>query len=301
MYERLSRVAIDEIRSEERHKEQVNQIHSERQARQFGNHRRSGFALDAREQKEHTESGNNDIRRAKFPSPLKHRSVDEHTRRAHHPKRPSGEQHTHHGSHSAYAQTLGAIPLYVHTHIVGKHQISEIARHIPEHAITIPETFTPHLGSDKLANKRRERRDEKQRQEHPFVARRRLFEPRRHHRNDEIDADERIHKPQMARHRWEIERQTSEVGKRLLPRHSTPSKRQERVGKHKHQHRRHHAQQATAVERRHSVALLHRHKQECRNYHKQRHTYASERAIVESHPKAIALIGKHRHIAGKPR
>ena len=105
----------------------------------------------------------------------------------------------------------------------------------------------------------------------------------------------------MSRHRWEIERQPSKVSKRLLPSHRTPSKRQERVGEHKHQHRRHHAQQSTAVERRHSVARLHRHKQECRNYHKQRHTYASERAIVESHPKAIVVIGKHRHIAGKPR
>ena len=105
----------------------------------------------------------------------------------------------------------------------------------------------------------------------------------------------------MTAHRREIQRQHGEVVHRLLKSHGAPCQRQEAIDEAEDDERRQDAHKAPAIELRHANTRLERNQQECRHHHEQRHASAPNTAIVECHPKAVRLVGEHRHVARKPR
>ena len=179
-------------------------------------------------------------------------------------------------------------------------QIAKIAGTIPEHSETVPETFSPEFRSNETVNPRDEGGNSEKSEEYELILCRCPLQPRRPHRNNEIEADERVHKPQVPRHGRKVERQQLQVGKRLFPGHSSPRERQQGIEQEKAGHRREYAQKTPLVELPHTDSLFHRHQQKSRYYHKQRHGNPPAEPVVEGHPEAVAFVEQLGHIAGQP-
>ena len=76
----------------------------------------------------------------------------------------------------------------------------------------------------------------------------------------------------------------------LLPRESAPSGRQHRIEHQKANKWRQDTQEPATVELAHRHAALHRHQQECRDNHEQRHGDTSEETIIDGYPQAVVLV-----------
>ena len=139
-----------------------------------------------------------------------------------------------------------------------------------------------------------ERREGKDAEERQFVLRAGLFEPGRHHGDDEVDADEWVHEPQMARDGREVERHHLQVVQGLFLRCASPSQRQHGIEQQEAHKGWQDAQEAPAIELPHGHTFAHRNEQEGRHDHEQRHGDTPEETIIDGYPQAVALVGQHR-------
>ena len=185
--------------------------------------------------------------------------------------------------------------------VVSHHEVAQIARAVPEHGEAVPEALTPKLGGDEAVDPRNECGHNEYADKDSFVLCRSPFKPWRHHRDDQVQAYERVHEPQVAGHRREVERQPFEVGEGLLPLHSAPQQRKEGVEHHEHQHRREYPGESLSVELSHRHSVLHRDQQECRHDHEKRNAGPCHKSVIERYPEAVCFIGKHRHVACQTR
>ncbi len=293
-------VSADDQARDRRKEQQVHQVHAERAFGQGGDEPRRGLAADAGEHEEQAEGRQQDVGRAELPRPLKNRCFDELARGTLPPEGPAGKGCADEKADPSDDEFALPGPIHVIMDIMGQHQISQVSGTIPQRRETIPEALAPEFVRDETVDPGNEGRQDKEPEEDALLLRGRFFQPGRYDRNDQVDADERVHEPEVSAHRREVEGQALQVGKGLLPGHPAPRQWQESVDEHERQHRRKDAQKAAAIELHHSLAGFHRHQQEGRHDHKERHAGPADETVVESHPKAVPLIGQQGDIAGQP-
>ena len=146
---------------------------------------------------------------------------------------------------------------------------------------------------------RDERGEGKDAEEYPFVFRAGLFEPGRNHGYDKVDTDERVHEPQMTAPKREVEGHHLQLLDSFIPCQFAPSGWQYGIQHQEADEGRQDAQETTMIELDHRHPRLHRHQQEGRDYHKQRHGYAPEETVIDRYPKTVVLIdylGYRSHI-----
>ena len=165
----------------------------------------------------------------------------------------------------------------------------------------IPEAFAPKLRLHESAQERHECADDKKGYEAKLFLRLALLKPGRDNGDNQIKADERIHKPEDATHGSEIPGYGLQVSHALFPIHGAPEQRYQGVCHQEEDEGRQDVQEPTLIERTHGLTGLHRHQQISRYHHKQRHTATGYSSIPECHPEAVALIGKHGGTASQAR
>ena len=183
---------------------------------------RSTLLADAGEEQEGSEGAHKHIGHAELPRPLQVGSVDDLTGNALPPERPTSEHTAHKQAHQSHPCTLPARPGQVHTYVVRQYQIAYKARAVPQHVVVVPEAFAPQLRAHVAVQPRHADAHGEETDKNEFLTRPAALQPRRHHRNDKVEADERIHEPQDAAHGCEVPGNGLQVGQRLLPRHSAP-------------------------------------------------------------------------------
>lgn len=76
----------------------------------------------------------------------------------------------------------------------------------------VPGAYAPQVRRHEALNPWHKSGQDKEAQEDELFARAGFLQPRRHNGNDDVEAYERIHKPQVASHRGEGEGQILQVG-----------------------------------------------------------------------------------------
>ena len=276
----------------------MHQVHAEAELSQRGDEpwRRP---VNRREEEEESVGCNEHIERAELPTPLEHRRLDGYAGNAFQPETPAGKRSSDDEADKANDDALAVRPLEMVADVVRQDKVAEVAGAVPEHVEAVPEAFAPQFVAHEAVQPGHGRREDEDVEEQTFVLCGSLLEPRRHDGDDEVEADEGVHEPEMSGHRREVPGQTAQVVHRRLPRHAAPSQRQEAVEEHEDNHRRQDAEEAPAVEVGHAHARLHRHKQESADGHKERYGDAAKCSVVEGYPEAVALGGEHRHIASQ--
>ena len=193
--QRIGTVAANQKTGKERKIEHVHQVHAKRQLAKVCNQCRSLTLLNTRKQQKRTKRSQQHIRRTELPSPLNIRSSNQHTGIALQPETPSRKDCTHGKAGNTNPKTLTTVPLQMHTDIVSQHQIADIAREIPEQRKLIPETLTPQLCIHKTMEERNKRSKDKNTYKNTFFLRRGTLQPRRDNGNEQIQTQQRIHKP----------------------------------------------------------------------------------------------------------
>lgn len=123
--------------------------------------------------------------------------------------------------------------------------------------IAVPEALTPELAEEIVevghtCGEREEADEEK------LLFSRRFAQPWRDYRDDEVEADERIHKPEMTGKGGEVERYTGEVVQGCRSIDLSPEHGQCAVEDQETNEGRQDAQGAVTVERPHAFAFFHR-------------------------------------------
>ena len=270
----------------------MHQVHAEAQLGERRDDARRGL-VDGGEHEEEAVGGHQHVKRAELPAPLEHRCLDGNAGLALQPEAPCRECSSDEEADKAYAQAAAIVPLEVETDVVGQHEVAQIAGAVPQHVETVPKALAPQLVADKAVQPRHGRGEDKYPDEYLLLLCRSLLKPRRHDGNNQVEADEWIHEPEVAGHRGEVPRQAAEVGPRRLPCHAAPSQGQEAVQQHEDNHRGQDAQETATIEVGHAGARLHRHEQKGTDGHEQWHGDAAKGSIVEGYPEAVSLIGKH--------
>ncbi len=118
-----------------------------------------------------------------------------------------GSCRQHYGS---YGELAGTAPGKVGADVVCHYQIAQIAAEVPQHVILVPETLAPHLAAEAVEEGNAGAQGEEQ-QEEAFLGSRGLAQPGRHNGDEQIDADERIHEPEVAGQGGEVEQNAAQV------------------------------------------------------------------------------------------
>ena len=142
----------------------------------------------------------------------------------------------------------------------------------------IPETLAPHL-SEEAVEIWHKGGDKEEADEETFLPGRGFSKPRRYDGDEEVEADEGIHEPQMAGKRREIERYAREIAHRCLTVDLIPQHRHSGIDHHEEQKRRKNPPGPSLIKLHRCLPLLHGHKQERRDYHEERHRHARESVI----------------------
>ena len=174
---------------------------------------------------------------------------------------------------------------------MGKDKIAEIAGTIPEGGILIPETLAPKFGRDKAVEPRRERGECKDGEENPFLAGSGPLKPRRNDRDDEIDAYQRIHEPQMAGYRRKVERHHHQRFQGFTPCHGAPQGGKNGIQDKEYYKWRKNAKEAATVELTHRHVTADRDKEEGGDNHKQGDGDAAEESVIDRDPQTVGFIG----------
>ena len=123
--------------------EEMHQVHAKRAFGDIGDDGGILQRLDAGEQDERAKGGQQHVGRAELPRPLEHGRLDQCSRHALQPEAPCREHRTDDEANCSDNESALVRPAEMHADIVGEHQIAQIARAIPEHRETIPETLAP--------------------------------------------------------------------------------------------------------------------------------------------------------------
>ena len=145
--------------------------------------------------------------------------------------------------------------------MVREDEVPQVAGAVPEGSERIPETLAPEFRGDE-PEPRDKGREYEEAQEDPLVFRGDFLKPWRDHRDDDVEAYQRIHEPEVTGHRGEVEGQQFEISQGLLPGHPAPKQRKEGVEEKEEHERGKDPAEAVLVERGHRLARFHGDEQE---------------------------------------
>ena len=270
--------------------QQVHEVHAVAQFRQVGDE--AARTVNAGEQEEGSCGEGHAVDGAEAPANLQHGRHMIHSRHGLHPERPDGGGGTHGHEREADDDTLAAAPVQMHTDVVGKDEIAQIAGEVPQHVVIVPEALSPHLAAPAVevghAGGHEEEADEE-----PLLPCRGLLQPWRDEGDEEVEAEERIHEPQVSGHRREVERQAQQVGERLIHGQLSPQQGQGAVKNHEHEEGWQDSRGTLAVELPHGLPLPHGREQIGGHDDEQWHRHSRE-PVVERHPQTVVLGAQQR-------
>ena len=174
-----------------------------------------------------------------------------------------------------------------------QHEVAYVAREGVEYMVRIPEHLSEHLEAEVIEERNRRAQGEQAYYEQ-FLARRSLYEPRREHGDEHVEAQQRVEEPHVARSSREVERYVEYVVDSLLNRRSAPKQRQRAVEHEEHNHGGHYAQRAALEETCPCLFRFERAEQVGRGYHEQRHAHAAE-TVEQRHPEQVVGRRDFRH------
>ena len=203
-----------------------------------------------------------------------------------------GSCHQHYGS---YGELAGTAPGKVGADVVCHYQIAQIAAEVPQHVILVPETLAPHLAAEAVEEGNAGAQGEEQ-QEEAFLGSRGLAQPGRHNGDEQIDADEGIHEPEVAGQGGEVEQNAAQVLAGGVPANLSPCHGQGGIEYKEGEERGQNAHEAAFVELPGSGLLAHGSQQEGGYNHEQGYGHAGE-PVIDGYPQAVCLGGK---IGGGP-
>jgi len=126
-------------------------------------------------------------------------------------------------------------------------------------------------------------RQQEQPDKETFFFGRRLAQPGRDDRDEQVDADQRVHEPQVSGQRREVQEYPRQVFERGCSVDLPPQHRQGAIKYHEYEKRRQDADATPAVELPHGLPFLHRCKKKSGDYYKQWHGHTRE-TVVHRHP-----------------
>ena len=115
-----------------------------------------------------------------------------------------------HKGNGSNGELACAAPGKVCADVVCHHQIAQIAAEVPQHVIFVPETLAPHLAAEAVEEGNAGADGEEQQEEALFGSSG-LAQPGRHDGDNQIDADERVHEPEVSGQGGEVEQQAAQV------------------------------------------------------------------------------------------
>ena len=205
-------------------------------------------------------------------------------------ERQDGDHGTGRHGDGTYCKLGGAAPAEVETDVVGQHQIAQIAAEVPQGMVFVPEALSPYL-APQTNHEGHAGAHGKEQQEEAFLAGGSLPDPGRNHGDEQVEANEGVHEPQVAGQGGEVEQQAREVGPAGVPSYLPPQHGQGAIEHGKDEHGRKDAHEAAAVECPHRLAFPHGHEQVGRHNHEQGHRHAGE-SVVDRHPQTVGFVGK---------
>ena len=172
--------------------------------------------------------------------------------------------------------------------VVRHDQVSEESGEVPQHVVFVPETFSPQLTEPAVqvghAGGQGEQGDEE-----AFFFGCCFAQPGGDDGDEEVEADERVHEPQVAGQAGEVQQEARQVAGGRCAVNLSPQQGQRAVQQHEQDGGGTYAQEALAVELPHALSFLHGHQQVGGDNHEQGDGHA-RKAVVQGYPEAVCFV-----------